>query len=72
MLRVSDSPTHRLNRPDTTAIRQCLRESRHRKEQCYLVVGFLQEPRRVAVVPAAAALKTQRIRSDVGGIAWED
>jgi hypothetical protein len=72
MLRVSDSPTHRLNRPDTTAIHQCLRESRHRKEQCYLVVGFLREPGRIVVVPAAAALKARRIRSDKGGLAWED
>jgi len=72
VLLASDRPTHKLARPDAAAIRQHLREARRKREECYLVVGFLDEPRRIVVMSAAVALRARRIRSDVGGITWED
>jgi len=42
------------------------------REKPYLVVGFTGEPRRIVAIPARAALAAGIIRSDRGGIAWED
>jgi len=71
LLLIGDRRIRRLSAPEAAAVRQHRREARRKKEQCYLVVGFLDEPGRIVVVPAAAALRVRRIRSDVGGIDWE-
>ncbi|MCX5637305.1 MAG: hypothetical protein NTX52_06385 [Planctomycetota bacterium] len=49
-----------------------LRQAKARKETTYIVVGFTKEPGRIIVLPANAALKARCIRSDKGGIAWDD
>ncbi len=61
-----------LSKPELSNVRQNLRQAKRQKEATYLVVGFTQEPRRVVILPAETALKTGYIRSDKGGIAWED
>jgi hypothetical protein len=72
LLLIGDRHVRRLSGSEAAIVREHLWEARRKKEQCYLVVGFLREPRRIVVIPAAAALKSRCIRSDKGGIAWED
>jgi len=72
LLLTGDRRIRRLRGPEATIIRRHLREARCKREECYLVVGFLDEPRRIVVMPAAVALSARRVRSDVGGIAWEE
>ena len=71
LLWVSENPTRSFSRPERAEIRMQLRQADRRRETAYLVVGFLCEPRRIVVVPAAAALKAGQVGSDKGGIAWE-
>jgi hypothetical protein len=61
-----------LSKPELSNVRQNLKKARMQKEVTYLVVGFTQEPRRVVILPAGSALKTGYVRSDKGGIAWDD
>jgi len=42
------------------------------REKPYLVVGFTGEPRRIVAIPTSSALAAGVVRSDRGGIAWED
>jgi len=72
LLQVSENPTRVFSRSELAGIRQHLRQAKQAKESTYIVVGFLIEPRRIVVVPAAAALKAGCVRSGKGGIAWED
>jgi len=72
MLLVSDEPVLCFGEQERARIRLQIRQARRLKENPYLVVGFLSEPQRVVVVPAAKALKVGCVRSDKGGIAWED
>lgn len=51
-------------------IRSHLRQAKQKKENVYLVVGFVHEPKRIVVLPADAALKAKCINSDKGGIDW--
>ena len=62
----------RLSQSCRTGIQYHLRQAKAQKETAYLVAGFLPEPRRIVVVPAGAALQAKCIRSDKGGIAWDD
>lgn len=59
-----------LSRSDQADIRSNLRQAKQEKENVYLVVGFVHRPKRIVVLPADAALKAKRVRSDKGGIAW--
>ena len=61
-----------LSKPELSVIRQHLRQAKRQKEATYLVIGFVKEPSSIVVLPAEAALKTGYVRSDKGGIAWED
>jgi hypothetical protein len=72
LLLVGHALKRTLSKPELSNICQNLRKARMLKEATYLVVGFTQEPRRVVILPAKVALKTGYIRSDKGGIAWED
>ena len=49
-----------------------LGRAKARQETTYLVAGFLREPRRIVVIPANTALRARCIRSNRGGIAWDD
>jgi len=51
--------------------RQLLLARRHR-EKVYLVVKFERPPQKAVVLPAEAALKAGQIRSDKGGIPWDE
>jgi hypothetical protein len=53
-------------------IRHHLKQAEAQRETAYLVVGFVEEPRRIIVLPARTALNASFVRSDKGGIAWED
>ena len=72
LLWVSDGPTRRLSKSEQAEIRFHLSRAKRLRETLYLVVGFLPEPRRIVVVPASAAMRAGCVRSDKGGIAWDD
>lgn len=72
LLRVSEGPTRRFSKSERAEIRLHLSRARRLRETLYLVVGFLPEPRRIVVIPASAAMKAGCVRSDKGGIAWDD
>ena len=72
LLWVSDGPTRRFSRSEQADICQHLAQAKRHREAAYLVVGFLPEPRRIVVLPASAAMRAGYVRSDKGGIAWED
>jgi hypothetical protein len=72
LLLVSEVPKRFLSKTDQVYIRHQLAQAKPRKEATYLVAGFVKEPSRIVVLPADAALKAGHIRSDKGGIAWED
>ena len=72
LLWVSEYPTRNLNGAEQALIRRHLGQARRSRESVYLVVGFVQEPRRIVVVPAEAGLKAGRVQSGKGGIAWDD
>ena len=72
LLWVSEGPTRTFSRSERADIRLHLSQARRLRETLYLVVGFLPEPRRIVVVPASAAVRAGCVRSDKGGIAWED
>ena len=72
LLLVSEVPKRFLSKFEQVYIRHQLAQAKTRKEATYLVIGFVKEPGRIVVLPADAALKAGHIRSDKGGIAWED
>jgi hypothetical protein len=65
-------PKRELTRSEQAYIRRHIRQARLHKETTYLVAGFIEEPKRIIAIPARAALKAGYIRSDKGGIAWDD
>lgn len=72
LLLVGQDLKRMLGKSELSIIHQHSRQARMQKEAAYLVVGFTQEPRRIVILPAGVALKTGYVRSDKGGIAWED
>ena len=72
LLLVGWSPKYTLTKSEQAYIRRHLRKAKTQKEAAYLVVGFMQEPKRIIVLPANTALKARCVGSDKGGIAWED
>jgi len=72
LLLIGCDPKRELTRSEQAYIRQHLRQAKPYKETTYLVVGFTDEPKRIIAIPARAALKAGYIRSDKGGIAWDD
>jgi hypothetical protein len=72
LLWVSEGRTRRFSRSELAGIRLHFSRARQLRETLYLVVGFLPEPRRIVVLPASAAMRAGCVRSDKGGIAWED
>jgi len=71
LLLVGEQPIRRLNKSERVEIRHHLNHVKKEREHAYIVVGFLGEPRRIVVLPADAALKAGRVRSDKGGIYWD-
>jgi len=72
LLLLGYSPKRVLNIPERRMIHRHIRKAKTRKEKLYLVVGFTQEPARIIILPAVAALKSRYISSDKGGIDWDD
>jgi hypothetical protein len=72
LLLVGEQPIRRLNKSDRVEIGHHLNQAKKEREHAYLVVGFRRAPRRIVVLPARAALKAKRVRSDKGGIAWDN
>jgi len=72
LLWVSEDPTRRFSRSEQAGIRRHIAQTKRHREAAYLVVGFLPEPRHIVVLPASAAMRAGCVRSDKGGIAWED
>ncbi|MGA2916616.1 MAG: hypothetical protein ABSE89_11380 [Sedimentisphaerales bacterium] len=61
-----------LTKTEQLHIRHHLKQAEAQRETAYLVVGFVEEPRRIIVLPARMALNASFVRSDKGGIAWTD
>jgi len=72
LLLTGHGPERILSKTEQSDIRWHLEQARKLKENTYLVVGFTQEHGRIIILPAKAAMKTQCIRSDKGGIEWDD
>jgi len=72
LLLISRRPVCGLGISRQAHIRRHLEKAKAQREAAYLVVGFVAEPGRIVILPAETALKDGRIRSDKGGIAWED
>jgi hypothetical protein len=72
LLLVSEVSKRLFSKEEQGYIRHQLSQAKTLKEATYLVAGFVKEPSRIIVIPARAALKAGHIRSDKGGIAWED
>jgi hypothetical protein len=61
-----------LTKSEQLHIRHHLKQAEAQRETAYLVVGFVGEPRRIIVLPATTVLNASFVRSDKGGIAWDD
>jgi len=72
LLLVSGQAIRRLSVSEQAHIHRHIRQANTHNDAAYLVVGFTPEPRRIVILPAKAALKAKCVRSDTGGIAWED
>jgi hypothetical protein len=72
LLWVSEGRTRRFSRSEQAGVRRHIAQAKRHREAAYLVVGFLPEPRHIVVLPASAAMRAGCVRSDKGGIAWED
>ena len=72
LLLIGHDPRRILSKSEQSNVRRHLRQAKTQKEVTYLVVGFIQEPGRIIILPANSALKAQCFRSDTGGIAWGD
>ena len=72
LLLVGQYPKRILSKLEQAYIHRHLGQAETKKEATYLVVGFMQEPRRIIVLPANTALRVRCVRSDKGGIAWDD
>ena len=72
LLRAAQAPEFKLSVLDRACIRRHLRRAAACKERTFLVAGFTLEPRRIIVLPAQDAMRKGFVRSDKGGIAWDD
>ena len=72
LLMVGQGLKRRFTKSEQIYLERKLRLAESKKEAVYLVLGFIQEPRRIIVLPVAKALKAQCVYSDKGGIAWDD
>jgi hypothetical protein len=72
ILLTSEGTKRTLTKSEQLHIRNHLKQAEARRETAYLVVGFAGEPRRVIVLPARTALNASFVRSDKGGITWDD
>jgi hypothetical protein len=61
-----------LTKSEQLHVRHHLKQAEAQRETVYLVVGFVGEPRRIIVLPARTALNASFVRSDKGGIAWDE
>jgi hypothetical protein len=61
-----------LTKSEQLQVRHHLKQAEAQREAAYLVVGFVGEPRRIIVLPARTALNASFVRSDKGGIDWDD
>jgi hypothetical protein len=69
---VCEQPIFRPSQSEQAYIRRQSKQAKTQRKTTYLVVGFTREPKRIVVLPADRALTAGQVRSDKGGIAWED
>jgi hypothetical protein len=72
LMMTCEGPARVLTREERGRLRKEIALASRSQERPYVVVGFLREPRKIVVVPAASAMRARLICSDVGGIAWEE
>ena len=72
LLTTCQGVAHAFSREEKARIRREIRLASRLREKAYLVVGFAGEPRRIVAVPASSVLAMGVVRSDRGGIGWDE
>ena len=72
LLMTSDEPARVFRIDERRRLRSEIARATRSREKPFVVVGFSREPRRIVAIPAPAALAAGVVRSDRGGIVWED
>jgi hypothetical protein len=72
LLMACEEPACAFSREERARLHREIALALRSQEKPYIVVGFAGKSRRIVVIPAAVALRARRVRSDVGGIAWEE
>jgi hypothetical protein len=72
ILLIGNDTKRTLTKSEQLHVRRHIERAEARREAAYLVVGFVVWPRRIIVLPAKGALNASFVRSDKGGIAWDD
>jgi hypothetical protein len=72
LLMTCEGPARGLTREEHGRLRKEIALASRSQERPYVVVGFTGEPRRIVAIPTSSALAARVVRSDRGGIAWED
>jgi hypothetical protein len=72
LLVTAEGPERAFSKVERVQIRKAIASASRAREEVFLVAGFAIEPRRIIAVPASSALASGVVRSDRGGIAWED
>jgi hypothetical protein len=72
LLMTAEGPERAFGDVERVRIREEIADASRAKEKAFLVLGCAIEPRRIIAVPASSALASGVVRSDRGGIAWDD
>lgn len=72
ILMTSENARRTFTKFEQSHIRHNLKQAQAQLETAYLVVGFVEEPRKIIVIPAKTALNASFVRSDKGGITWDN
>jgi len=72
LLMACEEPACAFSREERARLRREIALASRSREKPYLVVGFTGELRRIVAIPTSSALAAGVVRSDRGGIAWEE
>jgi len=72
LLMTCDGPSRALGREERVRLRREIALASRLRERPFVVVGFTGEPRRIIALPASSAVAAGVVRSDRGGIDWEE
>ena len=72
LLMACEEPARAFSREERARLRREIALALRSQEKPYIVVGFAGKSRRIVVIPASSAVAAGVVRSDRGGIAWEE